>query len=104
MQIVKDESGVLKLSGPLEISDAVELQQALRELLDTAAKPVVDLSEVDACDTAALQLLCSARRTAGPSGKPYSVRGVPDAIRQCSEGLGLRLSEIGAEVRDSAVA
>ena len=87
MQIVKDESGVLKLSGPLEISDAVELQQALRELLDTAAKPVVDLSEVDACDTAALQLLCSARRTAELSGKPYSVRGVPDAIRQCSEGF-----------------
>ena len=93
MQIAKDESAqVLKVVGTLEIGVAEELHNALREFVGRESRPVVDLSQVDACDTAALQLLCSARKTAEGAGKTFELGGVSAAIRNASAALGLSLA------------
>lgn len=60
---IDPSGGVLKLSGELRIEDAGDLRAALFEFVSAAASPVVDLSGVTECDTAALPLLLSAART-----------------------------------------
>ena len=90
MKMEKDESGrTLRLSGELEIGSAEELHAALRDHLAGAVDPRIDLSRVSHCDTAALQLLCSACRTARPS---LEFTGVSDAVREACVALGLSLT------------
>ena len=94
MQIDKDESAsVLRISGALRINQVDELHTALRDLFFTASRPVIDLTQVNECDTAALQLLCSARHTAERLTRSFEMVGVSDAIRDASVALGLSLTE-----------
>jgi anti-anti-sigma factor len=95
VQITRDEPGhALKLAGALEIRAADELRNALRDLIAEDAAPAVDLSGVESCDTAALQLLCAAQRSSAASGKTLRVAGVSGAVREACEALGLPLSEV----------
>jgi anti-anti-sigma regulatory factor len=94
VEITKDESGqVLKIAGALGIGAGGELRNALRDFVCGSPRPIIDLSEVDVCDTAALQLLCSAGKTAERSGKPFELAGLSPAVRTTSAALGLPLPE-----------
>ena len=94
MQITTGESGhILKISGSVEITGAKELQDGLRDFIDGTSRAILDLSEVDSCDTAFLQLLCSARKTAERSGKQFELSGLSAAVRDASAALGLSLTE-----------
>lgn len=90
MHITKDESGsVLKIGGNLSIETTEELRAALLDLLAAASDISVDLSGVEACDTAALQVLCSSGKTAVGRGKKLGFLGMPDAVVQTALELGL---------------
>jgi anti-sigma B factor antagonist len=90
VQIAKCEADqILKLSGAIQINVVDELRAALLGFLCTTSRPVVDLSEVTECDTAALQLLVSASRTAKLSIKPLELVGLSAAVREASAALGL---------------
>jgi anti-anti-sigma regulatory factor len=98
VEITKDESArVLKIAGTLGIATAGELHTALRDFVCGESRPIIDLSEVDACDTVVLQLLCSARKTAERSGKHFELSGPSAAIRNIGAALGLRLPEAPAK-------
>jgi anti-anti-sigma factor len=95
VQITRDESNhVLKIAGTLEIGVAEELHRTLRDFVSEESSPAVNLSEVDGCDTAALQLLCSARKPAEQFGKPFRLAGLSAAVRNASEALGLSLPDV----------
>jgi anti-anti-sigma factor len=97
VHITTDESGqTLTLAGPLEIAVAEELCSALRDLLERAPHPTLDLSQVEAVDAAALQVLCSARKTAERDGKRLEIAAISPAVRNKSEALGLSLADLGA--------
>jgi anti-anti-sigma regulatory factor/HPt (histidine-containing phosphotransfer) domain-containing protein len=82
VQISKDESGrVLKIQGALDIDIVEELRQALGDWISEKPNLMFDLSGVEACDTAALQLLSSARRTADCSNKPLQFGDLPPRDR-----------------------
>jgi ABC-type transporter Mla MlaB component len=90
MQITHDEnSGVLKISGDAAINAVEELRRALCELVRTAPTPVVDVSEVSRCDTAVLQLFCSARKTAEHQRKSFEVLRLSSGILEVTAALGL---------------
>lgn len=90
MRIAKSESGsVLQISGNLSIERAEELRAALLDVLAAASNVSLDLSAVEACDTAALQLFCSACKTAQARGKRVEFVGMPDAVVQTALALGL---------------
>ena len=90
MHITKDESGgVLKIGGNLSIETTEELRAALLDLLAAASDISVDLSGVEACDTAALQVLCYSGKTAVGRGKKLGFLGMPDAVVQTALELGL---------------
>jgi anti-anti-sigma factor len=96
VQIGIDESGhILRLAGSLEIREVDELHRALRDFLSGESKPVIDLSAVESCDTAGLQLLVSARKTAERAGKPFRLTGIPVAVSDAAASLGVSLSEAG---------
>lgn len=56
----------------------------------------LDLSRVEECDAAGVQLLCSAKLTAEQTGKRFTVPSASDAVIRAIEGLGLSPSEVFA--------
>jgi len=86
---------MMSIAGALEIGAAEELRNALRDFLDRAQRPSLDLSQVDGVDAAALQVLCSARKTADRSGKHLEIAAISAAVRTTSEALGLSLADLG---------
>ena len=95
LRVERDESGTaLKIAGVLRIHSADELRVALEDFIRTTSVPVVDLSGVTQCDTAGLQLLCSAVRTAGGMGKSLGLQAASAAVRDGADALGLRLEPL----------
>jgi anti-anti-sigma factor len=104
VEITKDEQGtVLKLRGTLDISVAEELHRALRDFLSGPPNLILDLSAVDGCDTAVLQLLCSARYTAERSAKHLEFAGRSAAVLETSLALGLSIAGGAREVGPNAI-
>jgi len=102
MEISKDESGtVLKIQGSLDIGVAEELHKTLLESLDDRVR-LMDLSAVDACDTAALQLLCAARKTVERQGNRLRFAGLSAAVADSCASLGLPVGELAAESEEES--
>ncbi|MEI9972936.1 MAG: STAS domain-containing protein [Ignavibacteriota bacterium] len=96
MQIDKLD-GVLRIAGDVGINVVEQLHSVLREFVSTAARPTVDLSDVENCDAAVLQLLTSARKTAERANKPFDFAGVSAAVLDASAVLGLSLHDQSGE-------
>ena len=103
MQITDGQpDGVLKIAGDVGIAVAEQLHHVLREYVRTASRPTVDLSHAETCDTAAFQLLISARDTAERARKPFEFVGLPAAILDAGAVLGLSLTGRHAATRRGA--
>jgi anti-anti-sigma factor len=98
IDISDEESGqVLKIAGALDIEAAPELRKALSESIEANAGLTLDLGAVDACDTAALQVLYSARKTANGANKPMRILGMSAAVADAAAALGLAIDELSEE-------
>jgi anti-sigma B factor antagonist len=76
----------LKLSGALTIPGAQALLGQLRPLLEEAEPPTrLDLDGVTEIDTAGLQLLLIARRTAAARRRPLTLSAVSPVVRSVLE-------------------
>ena len=76
----------LTLAGALTIQGAQALHGQLRALLEDAEPPVrLDLGGVTEIDTAGLQLLLMARRTAAARRRPFSLSAVSPVVRTVLE-------------------
>jgi anti-anti-sigma regulatory factor len=92
-----EEPGVLSITGSLDISTAGALRDALRDHMARYPEPALDLSRVEACDAATLQLFWSAQRTAAEAGKPFRVSAWSAAILEAGAALGLPFEELGGD-------
>jgi anti-anti-sigma factor len=90
---IDEHGGVLKITGDIGINVVEQLQNVLREFVRRESAPIFDLSEIETCDTAALQLLSSARKTAVHEGKQLDFVGLSNAILDASAVLGLALMD-----------
>ena len=96
MQIAKGENGgVLRVEGRLSIGEVAQLQETLCHRLAEMSNLVLDLSGVESCDTAALQLLYAARKTAD-SARSVRFVGVSSAIAETAAALGFEIGELAA--------
>jgi anti-anti-sigma regulatory factor len=84
----------MTLAGKWNIENAEELQGRLTGSLDPNEDIVLDLAGVASCDTAALQLLWSLRRTALERGLGFRVAAMSPAIVEIAGALGLPLREL----------
>ena len=88
---------MLKITGAVDICTGDALRTALLAYLHEQPAVVLDLSQVDICDTTALQLLYATRRSAERSNKPFRLVAVSPAIEQTCAALGICLE---TEFRD----
>jgi anti-anti-sigma factor len=101
MRISQPEpGGVWKIAGDLDIGAAEALRQALFDALQRDKSVTVDLTGVDSCDTAALQLLYAARQGARRSHQSFRVAAMSAAILETGAALGLPLAELTADLAD----
>lgn len=92
MQISSDQAhGLLKIAGTLHISEAELLRQELCKCLAQETALSLDLSEVDACDAASLQLFYAARASALHQHKKFRVAVFSKAVTETGEALGMPL-------------
>jgi anti-anti-sigma factor len=86
-------TGELKISGTLDIDSANPLREVLLDCFQHQPEVAADLSEVDGCDAAALQVLLAGRSEAAARGKVFRVSASSQAIRETAAALGFSLGE-----------
>lgn len=77
------------MNGELTISTCREWRDHFVELLAAGGCMTVDLSGVDRCDTAGLQLLTSLRRSAAEQGIRLDLASAPPCVLDLANSLGL---------------
>ena len=85
------------LRGELGIGNAEDLHRMFRDSLTRNAGIEVDLSAVESCDAAVLQLLCSLRKSATVRGLRFRVSAVSQPIEAAAAALGIPLAEVTGE-------
>ena len=89
-----DAGAPLKITGEQTIRTADELHETLAQYLDRDLDVVVDLSEVNECDTAALQLIYALRQSAVQRRQRFQIKAVSPAIAETAAALGLQLEDL----------
>jgi len=90
-----NEEGIpLKITGAQTIRTADELQKMLADYRDRGPAVDVDLSEIDECDAAAVQLIYALRRSAVERKQRFQITAVSAAITETAAALGLRIEEL----------
>lgn len=90
--------GPLSIAGSISLHTAEAFHEALRQRVTSEASVTLDLTGVDECDLAGVQLLCSARKTAFEAGKPWKADLAPVIVNIC-ESLGIPAGSISGDVR-----
>jgi len=106
MTLTRDDlTGTLKIAGALDIDDANDLREALLDLVASEKRPRLDLGAVEACDTAAFQVLLAAQRDAAGAGRRPQIQSIPSSLSRTAASLGIALPwplEIAAEEHTDA--
>lgn len=82
------------LEGDCTIVDAEAWQRRFIDWLAGHTSLVLNLSGVEHCDAAFLQLLCALRQAAALRGCPYRLAGLSAAVVDAAAELGLDLAEL----------
>jgi anti-sigma B factor antagonist len=75
---IESEDGVkvVHLSGPLDVSQAMQLREVLGEQIDgPAARVLIDLSEVPLIDSSGIGVMVTAHRRADGAGASFALAG-----------------------------
>ncbi|MDG2064623.1 MAG: STAS domain-containing protein [SAR324 cluster bacterium] len=84
------ESTGLKVKGNCVIQDLLPLQKTMLELIESERSSVeLDLSGVEAIDTAGVQLLAVCRNNALEKGKTFRINSESEAVREALIITGL---------------
>lgn len=80
---------IMKIDGDLSVYEVESLRQELLAGLEASSACRLDLSAVTQCDTAAVQVLLAAQRSAAGAGKTVTVGAMGTAVRTVFDDLGL---------------
>ncbi len=90
----KDREAVLKIRGPLSVYEVAALRDEFLECFEKYDGLRLDLSEVDECDTAGVQLLYSARATVRDTGKHFDISDPSPSVIEAMTLVGLKPEDI----------
>jgi anti-sigma B factor antagonist len=80
---IESEGGVkiVRLSGPLDVSQAMQLRDVLGEHIDgPSARVLVDLSEVPLIDSSGIGVMVTAHRRADGAGASFALAGAGETV------------------------
>ena len=90
MQILQEQHDTpLQLTGNLDVNAAAEVHRALLTHLEHSLGISLDLSQIENCDAAGVQLLIAMQRSAEAVGKPFAVITATDAFTMVCASLGI---------------
>ncbi len=96
MEIVLESTGI-KVKGNCVIQELQSLQKIMLDTIESERSSVqIDLSEVEAIDTAGVQLLSVCRINALEKGKTFQITSVSEPVREA-----LKLTGLGSMLEDS---
>jgi anti-anti-sigma factor len=98
-----ESTGILEMSGNADISAAERLQTALAAAVRRHDNLTVDLARLEACDTAVLQLLWSARASARNTGKDLRVVAATEAVTKTARAIGLSFDDLDGRRSEHAL-
>ena len=89
----KDKSGNvrIKLEGGLTAYEVSEVKELLQRKLAENRGIILDISDLNNCDTLGIQLICSTGKTAAGTNKHFSLEGESQACREVAQNIGLEL-------------
>ena len=91
MEIVLESTGI-KVKGNFVIQELQPLQKTMLDSIESERSSVqIDLSEVEAIDTAGVQLLSVCRINALEKGKTFQITSVSEPVRETLKLTGLEL-------------
>ena len=90
----KDGGTILKIKGALSVYEAASIRDELAACFKSYDRVILDLSEITDCDTAGVQLMLSALRTAKDTSKAFEVSETPDSVRKGIVNMGLRIADL----------
>ena len=93
-QLNRKKKALLRLCRSLSIYEADELRNSLISSLEDNDILELDIRDINDCDTAGLQVLCSAKLTASEMGKKLIIVGESDAFADTMNRAGMTLEMI----------
>jgi anti-anti-sigma factor len=97
---IREEHGIVRCEGNLDIRSVEELRTLLSEWFVRNGQLTLDLSAVESCDTAGLQLLYSARQQIASHRKQMAIQAPSAVVEQTALALGIPLEALGLGVSD----
>ena len=89
MDILLESTG-MKIKGNCVIQELLPLQKTMLEIINSERSSVeIDLSEVEAIDTAGVQLLAVCRKSALEKGKTFRITSESEAVKEALKITGL---------------
>jgi len=90
LKITTTQDGApMRLAGALEIHCIEAARDALLNHVERRQSLELDLSGVESCDAAGLQLLLAARVSARVLGKAFAICASAPAVEECGRRLGV---------------
>ena len=90
MQIIPDQCDTALIPiGALDIDAAADVRAAMLRHLEQHECISLDLSQIESCDAAGIQLLIALEKSAKAAGKPFIVVAASDAFTSTSADLGI---------------
>jgi ABC-type transporter Mla MlaB component len=97
MQVIADQCDTaLILTGALDNSTVDEVHKALLAHLEHHSRISLNLSQIESCDAAGLQLLIAMQRSAGAAAKPFAVIAPTNAFTTACANLGISSTQFAA--------
>ncbi|MEZ4527249.1 MAG: STAS domain-containing protein [Desulfobacterales bacterium] len=90
----KEGSALVRIEGPFTIYEAPALRELFLECFEKYRGLTLDLESVTECDTAGIQILCSARATAEAGEKIFLVDRMSDAVVNALTSGGLTSEKV----------
>jgi anti-anti-sigma regulatory factor len=87
----KEDKASLKIQGPLTIYEVIDVRDRFLEHLKKTGELRLELEEVTDCDTAGIQLLYSALKTAKDRGQAFDLKSVSMAVKEAAERAGIAM-------------
>ena len=89
MEIVLESTG-MKVKGNCVIQELQPLQKTMLETINSERSSIeIDLSEIEAIDTAGVQLLAVCRKSALEKGKTFRITSESEAVKEALKITGL---------------